>query len=65
MDLAVDVRQADEVIVDEDEMADTGARESLCYEGTDAANAKDGHRALRQLLHARLAEQQFRAGKTT
>ena len=65
MDLAVDVRQADEVIVDEDEMADTCAREPFGYEGADAADAKDGHRTLRQLLHARLAEQQLRAGKTT
>ena len=65
MNLAVDVRQADEVIVDEDEMADTSARKPFGYEGADPADAKDGHRALCQLLHARLAEQQLCAGKTT
>ena len=57
MDLAVDVRQADEVIVDEHEMADTGSREPLCHKRADAADAKDGHCAVCQLLHADLAEQ--------
>ena len=57
MDLAVDVRQADEVIVDEHEMADTGSREPFCHKRADAADAKDGHRAVCQLLHADLAEQ--------
>ena len=62
MNLAVDVRQADEIVVDEDEMSDTSTCKSLRHERADAAHTENRHGAVCQLLHSFFSQQQLRAG---
>ena len=63
VDLPVDVREADEVIIDEDDMADAGACQSFRRIRTDTTYAEHRDRRRGELLHGRIAEQQRRARK--
>ena len=62
-DLAVDVRQADLVVVNEVKGADAAADKRLAGIAADAANAEDRHARVLQGLHGRVAEQQFGSGE--
>ena len=62
-DLAVDVRQADLVVVNEVKGADAAADKRLAGIAADAANAEDRHARVLQGLHGRVAKQQFGSGE--
>ena len=62
-DLAVDVRQADLVVVNEVKGADAAADKRLAGIAADAADAEDRHTRLVQLFHGLVAKQQFGSRK--
>ena len=62
-DLAVDVRQAHAVVVDEIERAHAGARQRLHRIAAHAADAEHRHTRLRQPLHGVLSQNELCAGK--
>ena len=57
VELAVDVRDADPIVVDEDHAADAAAHERLGRERADAADAEHGHGRAREPRDAVVAEQ--------
>ena len=51
MDLTVDVREADTVVVDEDDMANARTRKAFDSVRANATDTKDGNGALSELVH--------------
>ena len=61
--LAVDVREADAVVIDEIERADARTGQRLDRVAADAADAEHRHAASGEFLHGVMAKEQFGSGK--
>ena len=60
-DLAVDVCEADLIVVDQIQRADAAARQSLRRIAAHAADPKHGHTGMIQLFHGLRAEEKLRS----